>query len=357
MDRTIFIHAGMHKTGSTAIQKFLTGNRDRLRELGLYVPVAGTEVHGHNHTALVGAVARFDQADAGGAFDRLRAELARAGYPQQLLISAEDFSPKFGRRPFLDKLARFCAAIGYAPHFVVYVRPQAAAINSMFTQHVKNWRAVGPFHEYFQTQLAAPLSQLPRLFEALRADPRFRLTVRPYNRQTITTGLVGDFLSLLGLPPGDPGLMHSPDLVNVAPGPKTVAAFLRIRRRLAEREPIPDPAILKGLTRPLIAAAGQHGWNETKFDGIDESRLRHARDCFAASNENFAQAVWLKRWLDVFPEEEDRQANPNIFIFKDASPAEQAEFRDFVQEAIAAIRQFDAGALQPQSNDSDNGDD
>lgn len=357
MDRTIFIHAGMHKTGSTAVQKFLTGNRERLRALEVHFPVAGTEVHGHNHTALVGAVNRIDRAEAGGAFDRLRSELAEAGYPRHVLISAEDFSPRYGRQLFLDKLARFCTALGYAPHVVVYVRPQAAAINSMFTQHVKNWRAVGSFHEFFEAGLAAPLSQFPRLFAALRADPRFRLTVRPYNRQVVTAGLVGDFLDLLGLPPDDPGFMHSPDPVNVAPGPKTVAAFQHIRRRLAERGPMPGLAILKGLTRPLIAAAGQRGWNETKFDGIGAGRLRQAHNRFAASNENFAQAVWRESWHDVFPEEEDRRANPNIFIFKDASAAEQAEFRDFVQEAIATIRRFDAGAPQPQSGDSDDGDD
>jgi len=357
MDRTIFIHAGMHKTGSTAVQKFLTGNAERLRALDVHFPVAGTEVHGHNHTAIVGAVEHIDWADAGGAFDRLQSELAQAGYPRQVLISAEDFSPRYGRQIFVDKLARFCTALGYAPHVVVYVRPQAAAINSMFTQHVKNWRAVGSFRRFFQARLAAPLSQFPRLFAALRADPRFRLTVHPYNRRVITTGLVRDFLTVLGLPPDDPGFMHSPDLLNVAPGPKTIAAFQHIRRRLAEQQPMPGLAILKGLTRPLIAAAGQHGWNETKFDGLGAGRLRQAHNCFAASNENFAQAVWRDSWRHVFPEEENREANPNIFIFKDAFAAEQAEFLDFVQEAIATIRHFDAGALQPQSRDTDDGDD
>ncbi|MGQ0486529.1 MAG: hypothetical protein ACT4SY_14400 [Hyphomicrobiales bacterium] len=357
MHRTIFIHAGMHKTGSTAIQRFLTGNADRLRALGIYLPVAGTEVLAHNHTAIVRAVARFDQTDAGGVFDRLRSELTQAGYPRQVLISTEDFSPKFGRPPFLHNLARFCIALGYAPHVVVYVRPQAAAINSLFTQRVKNWRAVAPFHEYFRAQLAAPLSQFPHLFAALRADRRFRLTVRPYSRQIITTGLIGDFLTVLGLPPDDPRLTHSSDPVNVAPGPKTVAAFVQIRRRLAEQEPMLDPAILRVLTRPLIAAAGQHGWNDTKFDGIDENRLRHAHHRFAASNQDFAQAVWRKSWLDVFPEEQDRHANPNIFILSDATPAERAEFRDFLNDAIATIRRFDAGAVQSRSGDLDDSDD
>lgn len=353
MDRTIFIHAGMHKTGSTAIQKFLTGNRARLRELGVYVPVAGTEIHGHNHLALTGAVARIDRPEPGGAFDRLRSELEQAGHPRQVLISAEDFSPKFGRRPYLDKLARFCAGLGYAPHIVAYVRPQAPAINSMFTQHVKNWRAVAPFHEYFNAQLGAPMARFPRLFAELRADPRFRHTVRPYNRQTVAAGLIGDFLAFLGLPPNDPGLMHLPDPVNVTPGPKTVAAFGRIGQRLAEAGPMPDPAVLKGLTRPLIAAAGRHGWNDTKFDGIDAARLRHAQILFAESNEKFAQTAWTKSWFDVFPEEKNRQAAPNMFVFDDASSAEQAEFRDFVEEAIASIRQFDAGAPQSPSHDLD----
>jgi len=353
MDRTIFIHAGMHKTGSTAIQKFLTGNRDRLRELGVYFPAAGTEVHGHNHTALVGAVTRLDQADADGAHDRLRIELAEAGHPRQVLISAEQFSTRFGRPPFPDKLARFCATLGYAPHVIAYVRPQAAAFNSMYTQHVKNWRDVGHFPRYFWTHVRAPLSQFPRLFAELRSDPRFRLTVRPYSRQIVSTGLIKDFLAILGTPADDPGFMHSDDFENTAPGPKTISAFRQIRRKLAEQEPMPDAAVLNGLTRPLLAAASQHGWNESKFDGIDADRLRGAHNRFAASNEEFARTMWRKSWYDIFPEEKDRQAKPNIFIFKNATPAGQAEFREFVEEAIAGIRQFDAGPLQSQSGDAD----
>jgi len=355
MDRTIFIHAGMHKTGSTAIQIFLTGNRDRLHELGVYLPVTGTEVHGHNHTALVSATTRIDRAEPGDACERLRAELAHAGNPRQVLISSEQFSTRFGHVPFLDKLGRLCAALGYAPHVIAYVRPQAAAINSMYTQHVKNLRAVGPFHEYFQTQLATPMNRFPRRFAALRADPRFRLTVRPYNRQIIAAGLVADFLATLGLPADDPGFIHSRDLENVTPGAKTIFAFQQIRRRLADRQPPPNQAILNSLTPPLIAAAGRLGWNATKFDGIDDIRLRRAHARFAGSNEAFAQTAWNKSWHDVFPEEKHRQATPSIFTLKDASPTEQAEVREFVREAVASIRQFDAGPQQGHSGDADGG--
>lgn len=353
MDRTIFIHAGMHKTGSTAIQIFLTGNRDRLRDLGVYLPVVGTEVHSHNHTALVSATTRIDQADPGNACERLRAELAHAGNPRQVLISAEQFSARFGHVPFLDKLGRLCASLGYAPHVIAYIRPQAAVINSMYTQHVKNWRAVGPFHQYFQVELAAPLRQLPNLFAGLRSDPRFRLTVRPYSRQIISAGLIKDFLSTLGVPADDPGFTHSRDLKNETPGAKTILAFLQIRRRLANHQPMPGPAILGGLTRPLIAAAGRLGWNETKFDGIDEIRWQRALARFTESNEEFAQTAWNQSWHDVFPEEKHRRANPNVFILKDATSAEQAEFRSFVHEAIASIRQFDAGRRRSQTGYSD----
>lgn len=343
MDRTIFIHAGMHKTGSTAIQIFLTGNRDRLRELGVYLPVAGTEVQSHNHAALVGATARIDQPEPDDAFERLRVELAQAANPRHVLISAEQFSTRFGNAPFVEKLGRLCTALGYAPHVIAYVRPQAAAINAMYTQHVKNLLAVGPFHEYFKDQLAAPKNRYPRLFAALRADPRFRLTVRPYSRQIIAAGLVEDFLATLGVPANDLGFTHSRDFENVTPGAKTIFAFRQIRRQLADRRPMPGQAILSGLTPPLVAAAGRRGWNATKFDGIDDMRLRRAHAHFAKSNETFAQSTWNTSWHDVFPEEKDRRAKPSIFVFKDASPAEQAEIREFVREAIDGIGQFDAG--------------
>jgi len=353
MDRTIFIHAGMHKTGSTAIQMFVTGNRDRLRELGVYLPVAGTEIHAHNHNAIARSVARFDLEDTGGTYDRLRTELAQAGHPQQVLISAEQFSARLGRPLFSEMLARFCVGIGYAPHVIAYVRPQAAAFNSMYAQHVKNWRDVGPFHRYFRTRVEAPMSQLPLLFASVRSDPRFRLTLRPYNRQIISTGLIEDFLSVLGLPADGPGFMRPSDLENVTPGAKTIAAFLHIRRKLAEREPMSSLAILGGLTTPLIAAAGRLGWNGTKFDGIDEIRLRHAQTRFAESNDEFARTAWNKSWHEIFPEEIERQAKPNMFFPKEAPPAERAEFRDFIEDAFASIRHFDASTLQLTSGDAD----
>lgn len=48
MKKTLYIHAGTHKTGTTAIQKFLSANRDLLAKNGYLYP--GTD-QGHHDVA------------------------------------------------------------------------------------------------------------------------------------------------------------------------------------------------------------------------------------------------------------------------------------------------------------------
>ena len=60
------------------------------------------------------------------------------------------------------------------------------------------------------------------------------------------------------------------------------------------------------------------------------------------ANDAFAQAAWACHWFDAFPEQKDRIAAPNMFHPKTASPAERREFRGFIGEAMAALRDLAA---------------
>jgi len=87
------VHAGTHKTGTTAIQRFLAGNRERLARAGLYYPVTGllsAQLPGHHNAAFeVTGDPRFDR--AGGTLDDVLDELARVR-PANACISSEGFA-------------------------------------------------------------------------------------------------------------------------------------------------------------------------------------------------------------------------------------------------------------------------
>ena len=77
--RSCFIHAGTHKTGTTAIQRFLAGNRETLARAGFYYPRSGCwhpEFPGHHNLMFeLTGDARFDPT-AGMLSDLLRGSSA-----------------------------------------------------------------------------------------------------------------------------------------------------------------------------------------------------------------------------------------------------------------------------------------
>lgn len=112
--KTIYLHAGMHKTGSTSIQSYLHAHRDIFREHGIYVmlnsdiapdPRGGRVVPANNYgmahillrpdlatpIRLRGRVPEYDDAERRAAIAEIRAFLARMA-TEKVIVSAEAFS-------------------------------------------------------------------------------------------------------------------------------------------------------------------------------------------------------------------------------------------------------------------------
>ena len=60
MTRTLYLHVGPPKTGTTSIQVFVRDNAAAFRSHGLYRPSVGTERHSHVHEGLVDAFSFHD---------------------------------------------------------------------------------------------------------------------------------------------------------------------------------------------------------------------------------------------------------------------------------------------------------
>ena len=126
--RALYLHIGLHKTGTNSLQRFLLENRSLLLEAGLSLgryqdPVSGT------HHPILAALENEPEA----VFDRI-AEAPGA----RLLISAEDLSWKI--RPSESAAAiRGAALRHFDPHVVIFLRRQDFLKESVYAEIVKGW--------------------------------------------------------------------------------------------------------------------------------------------------------------------------------------------------------------------------
>ncbi len=129
----LFIHAGLHKTGTTALQESLARNREALARLGILYPRAGCpgEAPGqHNLAWQMMRDRRFHSAY--GTLDDVAGEIAAHG--GDAIISSEDFETLLGRPDCFDGLALHPLLKGYRVVLVIYLREQVSYFRSLFLQ-------------------------------------------------------------------------------------------------------------------------------------------------------------------------------------------------------------------------------
>jgi hypothetical protein len=202
----LYLHIGWHKTGSTALQRFLATQRDALRAAGVDYPEAGMIATAHHPAAwslqepLRSAWARrigfARQAEA--LFAEIFEESARRG-ARALILSSEEFSLHETYR--LERLARVLE--GHDVTVVAYVRRQDRYLESLYGQMVKMAfiRLATDFERFVETRLRRGDLDYGNVFARwAQVFGRERLQVRVYDRSRLHRQDVrADFLRLVGL--------------------------------------------------------------------------------------------------------------------------------------------------------------
>jgi hypothetical protein len=151
--KTIFIHIGTHKTGTTSIQNFLRRNAAELKRCGIFVPRSGTlsRTTGHHNIAWDIRSDPLLNPYNGGVEDLIvELELARENVA---VISSEDFE-YLVRYP--DRLRHFHArlvGIGYDPKYLVFFRNTADYMKSLCAELKKE--GVDKPLEWFEAEIKA----------------------------------------------------------------------------------------------------------------------------------------------------------------------------------------------------------
>lgn len=220
---TVYLHIGLHKTGTSSLQAWLKKNKPALQRLGYLYPRTGWTSGGHHNLAyeLLGRK-RFSEAP--GRLAELEAEIASS---PNAILSSEEFE-------FLElsDVRRLKAALGEREaRIVVYLRRQDALVASSYAQQVKMGARMKPFSDYLRASLYNPRFDFAQLLGRWAGvfGPD-SLNVGVVSAETAGPRLFDDFLGRVRLPEAA-DLPRPPKRLNESPS----AVEIEIIRRATDR--------------------------------------------------------------------------------------------------------------------------
>ncbi len=273
----LILHIGQHKTGSKALQSFLSKNEKALKANGLLYPLAprfnrGVRAYANSHFrvfVLLRRQAMLEHGDAQAAdkfwrkygvycrpfesldsiFDSFDSQLRRFK-SKRLLISAEDlfdlhmaseieFNPRWVKTA-AQLLAGFVYRRNYDPRLVVYLRRQDELLVSHYSQLIKGEGTATIDFKDFRGRFGPRMKSRGLLKFWSGAFGPEKILVRPYEPGGLPLGVVSDFFEkALGLQV--PASWEPPDedleSVNKTP-PRDFIEFIRIlNRRMNDGKP------------------------------------------------------------------------------------------------------------------------
>jgi hypothetical protein len=186
----LYLHIGTHKTGSTALQYFLTNSEKVLAAHNLVYPDIGRQGDGHHQLAW--SMTRQNEQYCPQSVDKFLARLRKLGSDQgrDIILSSEDFSLATDVAPL--------AALkdDFELYIVVYLRRQDHYLQALYNQHVRmhGIRFSGSIYEFqFKLNVVQRMSYRKILarWEALAG--RDKLIVRPYGTALVNSDICHDF--------------------------------------------------------------------------------------------------------------------------------------------------------------------
>jgi hypothetical protein len=134
MQRTLFVHIGTHRTGTTSIQNFLRFHEMKLKACGIFLPRSGTlnPKSGHHNIAWeIRKDPRYGRHFGG--VDGLVSEL-KASKESVAVISPEDFEYLVQYPRELKAFDERIEAAGFSTRYIVYFRDRNSYARSLYCE-------------------------------------------------------------------------------------------------------------------------------------------------------------------------------------------------------------------------------
>ncbi|MFS4438193.1 hypothetical protein ACMA5I_08265 [Paracoccaceae bacterium GXU_MW_L88] len=205
--KTIYLHIGHYKTGSTAIQAYCHEHADALREVGYLYPSSARPNNSpttHGHLALtLGRDHGFIPPAWYGAkipTDEPYAQILReieAAPEQNIIISSEEFVQLAMRRDPEAAVADLKARLsGYDVKIVFYFREPLSLLKSWYNQVNKGSRPTRNFPTFFMNVVQSFLGQRGIYHHFAQIFGRQNMILRPYG--AVGTAHISGFLEAVG---------------------------------------------------------------------------------------------------------------------------------------------------------------
>ncbi|MDB5526299.1 MAG: uncharacterized protein JWM58_4062 [Rhizobium sp.] len=187
----LMLHIGIHRTGTTGLQRNLANNRDRLSAMGIAYPFQT-----NNHQDIAWGLHRGDLTGSA-----LCERLQPFNASKQIILSGEDFCihKSLG---WLEPLKQV-----YDVEATIYLRRQDHWLMSWYNQHIK-W----PFSRRHSTMTPQAFMDCLPEFHWIDFDNTVQLWENAVGANKLTVGVVekgqigdavADFLKLMGIGPAD----------------------------------------------------------------------------------------------------------------------------------------------------------
>jgi hypothetical protein len=245
MTPTLYLHIGLHKTGTSAIQNVCMANQDRLMRAGILFPSAGFKrvparepSATRGHSGLIKFFKRPDRIPARNESQALFREM-HAADAASLILSSEVFSAPHNHGSLAG--VEWFRKKGFDVKVIVFLRRQDKHLDSLYRERLKSDEPSGgetrSINEFWLAEGDAWLDYRTRVGPWVEAVGRENAIVRSYDDAQQSGGVIRDFLSVIG---ADESLMamsqaneiHNPSI------PPSVTDFLRAYNALiGERFP------------------------------------------------------------------------------------------------------------------------
>ena len=299
--RSIYLHIGTHKTGTSSIQSTLAHNADILFRAGYLYPEKGRLGELGHHAVSHEFFHGLHFTEHKGELSAVLDEFDRSGLPN-LILSSEDFF--WYQREQVEE---------FIPHLpddanvkvIVYLRRQdgllqSAAIQNFKTMHrrdhIDNWPQFdghvgrGKYATYLQPWA-----------DAIGVK---NVIVRPFERSQLLDGdLLKDFLDAVGIPYLSGSLKPHQD-ENISPGDKTLALIQKIFEavpEVAEDPSYPTVGYQRQLLKQILYYGKYYFENEKKYNIITPEIHQSLVEKFQDENEQVAHQYLGRSKLFIEP--------------------------------------------------------
>lgn len=282
MKKTVYIHIGPHKTGTTTIQQGLALNKISLSRQRVLAPRTGRPYPGNAGNHNLSWELRIPNSRVynpkHGTWKDLLDEIKENRRVRKIILTSEDFC--LLDEGAIQKIREYLS--DYQVKVIIYLRRQDEAHQSLWVEFAKN-RAnlpiVGSFIEWLEEYDFAIrnynyldiVSKWESFFSQENIIPKI------FDPNTFKPSLFHDFLSLCNIQAKD---VITPKHTNISPGVKTIEA-IRLLKNHIEINHLDEPKwnlIAKG----LIQLGTEKGWNESKVNYLDaklaEKIMKHHRE-------------------------------------------------------------------------------